>query len=143
VTRTVVEPLPHDLAVAAALATLDHPVGYAAPPPGALEAVRADPNDGSKVYLVIWPAPEGARDGSVADPYADATLLYTIWVVGGRPDLVQTVQGQLEAALADVEVPGRAVLSVELDLGGITADTDTVPTIFSASPVARIATTPA
>lgn len=142
-TRTIVEPLQHDLAVAAALATLNHPVGYAAPPNGALAAVRAAPSDLAKVYIVIWPAPEGARDGSVADPYADATLLYTLWVVGGRPDLVQTVQGDLEAALAGVVVPGRSVLSVELSLGGVTADLDTTPTIYSATPTLRIATTPA
>lgn len=142
-TRTIVEPLPHDLAVAAALATLDRPVGYAAAPIGALDAVCADPNDASKVYLVIWPVDGGDRDGSIDDPYADATLVYTLWVVGGRPDLVRGVVGQLEAALVDVEIPGRSVLDVEVFLGGIDVDRDVTPHIFSATPQARITTTPA
>lgn len=141
--RTIVEPLPHDLAVAAALATLGHPVGYADAPVGALAAVRADPNDLASVYLVIWPTPGGGRDGSLSDPYADAELVYTLWVVGGRPDLVQSVAGEIEAALVGIDVPGRRVTDVEVELGGVAKDDDTAPAIFSATPRVRISTTPA
>lgn len=141
-TRTIVEPLPHDLAVAAALATLNRPVGYVVAPDGALDAVRADPNDPDAVYLVVHPVPGGERSGSMADPYADATLVYTLWVVGGRPDLVQDVVGEIEAALLAVEIPNRVVTDVELLTGGVDVDRDVTPHIFSATPEARISTTP-
>lgn len=142
-TRSVVDPLPHDIAVTSALATLGRAVGYAEAPVGALTALRAAPSDATKAYFVVWPVPGGDRDGSMDDPFADVELVYTLWVVGGRPTHVRTLTGAIEAALVNVSITGRRVLSVELVLGGVTKDESTTPAIFTATPQARISTTPA
>lgn len=141
---TTIAPLPHDLAVAAALSTLNRPIGYATAPNGALAAVQAAPHDLTKVYVIIYPLDGGGRDGSLSDPYADGVLPYQFTVVGGRPDLVQNVVGQLEAALAAVDVPGREVLAVvPAGFGGVREDTDVTPRVFFATPRYEIHTTPA
>lgn len=136
---TIVQPLPHDLAVIAALETIGKPVGFAAAPEGALEAVqdRTGPD-----YMIAYPISSG-RDGSLGDPWADADFHYQITCVGRLADGVRYLAGQLEAALAGVSITGRSVLQVEVtDDGAVRPDNDVTPPVFIATPRVRLSTVP-
>lgn len=140
-TRTIVEPLPHDLAVVAALETIGRPVGLAQAPPGALD------NRGLPVadYLVVYPIGGGRRNGSLGDPFADAELVYQITAVGRLPDGVRWLTGRIEAALLGVTVAGRTISQVvPEDLEGVFADRDVGPPHpFYSTPRYRLRSTPA
>lgn len=105
---TVVSPLPHDLAVKAALETIGRPVGYGAAPAAALEDSGLPAQD----YLVLYRV-SGQRDGTLSDPFGDGLLTYQTTAVGRLPDGVAWLLGRVEAALATVTITGRAVLQVE------------------------------
>lgn len=139
---TIVQPLPHDLAVIAALGTIagSHPVGFAEAPDGALEAVQARSGPD---YYILYPLNSG-RDGSLGDPFADADFHYQITCVGRLANGVRYLAGQLEAALAGVSIAGRVVLQVEIeDDGAVRPDNDVTPPVFIATPRVRLSTVPA
>ncbi len=139
---TIVEPLPHDLAVIAALGTIagSHPVGFAEALDGALAAVQAGTGPD---YMILYPL-NSLRDGSLDDPYADADFVYQITCVGRLAAGVRYLVGQLDAALAGVTITGRSVMQViPEDDGAVRPDTDVTPPVFIATPRRRISTTPA
>ena len=136
---TIVQALPHDLAVIAALQTLGKPVGFAEAPDGALEAVQAGTGPD---YLILWPL-NSLRDGSLGDPYSDGEFVYQITCVGRLAAGVRYLVGQLESALAGVSITGRSVLQIiPEDDGGVRPDTDVTPPVFIATPRWRLSTTP-
>lgn len=139
--RTIVEPLPHDLAVVEALETIGAPVGFAAAPTGSLNADGRPTVD----FLTLYPIGGGQRDGSISDPYADVELVYQVTVTGRLPEGVRKLAGQIEPALLAVTVPGRRVTFVRPeDLEGVFADRDVGPPHpFYSTPRYRLGTTPA
>lgn len=137
---TVVDVLPHDLAVIDAVETIGKPVGYAQAPAGALEGVQ---NRTGPDYIVAYPL-NSVRDGSLADPFADVDLVYQFTCVGRLAAGVRYLVGQLETALAGVSITGRAVLQVvPEDDGAVRPDTDVDPPVFIATPRYRLRTVPA
>ena len=105
--RTIVEPLPHDLAVKAALESIGKPVGWSQAPASALSSSGLPSTD----YMVLWRV--GAeRDGTLNDPYADGGFVYQITSVGRLPDGVSWLAGKIEAALLGATVDDRAVTEV-------------------------------
>lgn len=140
--RTIVTPLPHDLAVKAALETTGKPVGFAQAPDGALDGVIDGTGDD---YYVLFPIGGGRRDGSLGDPYADGEFVYQITIVGGLPEGVRHLAGLIEPALIGVTVTGRVITQViPEDLEGVFADKDVGPPHpFYSTPRYRLATTPA
>lgn len=122
--RTIVTPLPHDLAVVDALETTGKPVGFAQAPVGALNASGLPVAD----YYVVYPIGGGRRDGSLDDPYADGEFVYQITIVGRLPDGVRYLAGLIEPALLGVTVTGRGIAQVvPEDLEGVFADRDVGP----------------
>ncbi len=135
---TIVKPLPHDLAVKAALETLGKPVGFAAPPPNALMNMKA----GGPDYLIVWPISSG-RDGSLGDPWADGSFSYQIDCVGRLPAGVRWLVGEIPAALASLAIAGRAITQiVPVTDGRVMVDFDVDPPIYTAQPEVRITTVP-
>lgn len=106
--RTVVKPLPHDLAVIAALQSTGKAVGYGAAPAGSIGTSGLPIAD----YLVVHRV-GGQRDGTLNDPYADASLTYQINAVGKLPDGVAGLLGRVEAALLGATITDRVVTQVE------------------------------
>ena len=146
---TIVQPLPHDLAVIAALEAtvvadddgtlVPVTVGYATAPEGALEAVQ---NRTGPDYLIAFPL-NSLRDGTLADPFRDGEFVYQITCVGRLAAGVRYLVGQLEAALAGITITGRSVLQViPEDDGAVRPDTDVVPPVFIATPRYRLSTVP-
>lgn len=106
--RTIVEPLPHDLAVVDALETIGRPVGFAAAPAGSLDANGLPTQD----YMTVWRV--GAdRDGPLGDGFDAVSFTYQITSVGRLPDGVSWLTGQIEEALVATAVTGRVVTLVE------------------------------
>lgn len=138
--RTIVQPLPHDLAVKTALETIGKPVGFGQAPAGALDSEGRPTTD----YLVLYPI-SGTRDGSIGDPYADAEFVYQVTVVGRLPDGVRWLVGRIESALLGVTVTGRRITQViPEDSGAVTADRDVGPPHpYYSTPRYRLATSPA
>ena len=137
---TIVQPLPHDLAVIAALEAIGRPVGFAEAPDGALAAVQAGTGPD---YMLVFPL-NSLRGGSLGDPYSDGEFVYQITCVGRLAAGVRYLVGQLESALAGVSITGRSVLQVTPeDDGGVRPDTDVTPAVFIATPRYRLSTTPA
>lgn len=138
-TRSVVDILPHDLAVVTALQTIGKPVGFAEAPAGALEGVRLRTGPD---YMVLYPL-NGQRDGSLGDPYTDAELIYQVTVVGRLASGARLLLDNIESALLGVSITGRAVLQViPEDTGAVRPDTSVTPAVFVATPRFRIVTVP-
>lgn len=139
--RTIVEPLPHDLAVVDALETIGRPVGFAAAPAGALGTNGVPTTD----YIVLYPIGGGRRDGPMNDPYADAQLVYQTTIVGRMPEGVRWITGQIEEALLGVTVASRTIIQVvPEDLEGVFADRDVGPPHpYYSTPRWRLWTVPA
>jgi hypothetical protein len=139
--RTIVEPLPHDLAVVDALETIGKPVGFAQAPANALNSSGLPVQD----YITLYPIGGGRRDGTIDDPYGEAQLVYQTTIVGRLPDGVRWIAGQIEEALLGVTVAGRSVIQVvPEDLEGVFADRDVGPPHpFYSTPRWRIWTVPA
>lgn len=136
---TTVDLLPHDLAVITALETIGKPVGFAEAPAGALDGVRLRTGPD---YYIAWPL-NTVRDGSLADPYMDADLVYQITCVGRLAAGVRWLVDQIEPALLTVTVTGRAVTQVIPEDGGaVRQDFDVDPAVFIATPRVRISTVP-
>lgn len=144
--RSTVDLLPHDLAVIAALETIGKPVGFAAAPPGALEAVQ---NGTGPDYCILYPLNtlRGGTDlslSSLADPFTDAELIYQITCVGRLAAGVRWLVDRIEPALLTVEIPGRSVVQVRPeDDSRVSPDFDVDPPVFSSTPRYRITTVPA
>jgi hypothetical protein len=138
--RTIVQPLPHDLAVVDALETIGKPVGFGQAPPAALNSDGLPTQD----YIVLYPI-SGVRDGTLSDPYGDVSLVYQTSIVGRLPDGVRWLAGQIEAALVGITVAGRVVTQIiPEDLGGVLPDRDVGPPHpYYATPRWRLITTPA
>ena len=138
--RTIVEPLPHDLAVKAALETTGKPVGFGRAPSGALDDKGLPVAD----YFVIYPI-SGIRDGTLNDPYADGSFVYQFTIVGRLPEAVRHLAGMIEPALLDVTIADRSVVQViPEDLGQVLADRDVGPPHpYYATPRFRLNTVPA
>lgn len=136
--RTVLEYLPHDLAVLSAIQTIG-PADLGRAPANAL-------NDRGQVvadYLIVYPI-NVTRDGSNADPYADAWFDYQVTVVGRLPAGVRDRVSQIEPALLTVSIPDRTVMHVE-PIGGSRIDIDRdvgPPHPYFATPIFRLSTTP-
>ena len=139
--RTIVTPLPHDLAVVDALETTGKPVGFARAPEGALDGVLA--GTGSD-YYTLYPIGGGQRDGSLSDPYADAEFVYQITITGRLPEGVRYLAGLIEPALIGATVTGRTITQViPEDLEGVYADRDVGPPHpYYSTPRYRLTTTP-
>lgn len=138
-TRTIVKPLPHDLAVIAQLEMLGRPVGFAEAPEGALAAVQARTGPD---YMILYPQ-RSTRDGPTGDPYADADFTYQVTVVGRLAAGVRWLVGELEDRLLGVAIAGRSVVHVLVeDDGGVRPDNDIDPPVFIATPLVRLSTTP-
>ena len=140
--RTIVEPLPHDLAVIDALETTGKPVGFAAAPDGALDGVL---NRTGSDYYVVYPIAGGRRDGTLNDPYADGEFVYQVTIIGRMPEGVRYLAGLIEPALLGITVADRVVTQViPEDMGAVAADRDVGPPHpFYATPRYRLSTTPA
>lgn len=139
--RTIVTPLPHDLAVKAALETTGKPVGFGRAPDGALDGVLS--GSGSD-YYVVYPIGGGGRGGSLSDPYADVELVYQFTIIGRMPEGVRYLAGLIEPALIGITVTGRTITQViPEDLEGVYADRDVGPPHpYYSTPRYRLATTP-
>lgn len=137
---TIVQALPHDLAVIDAVETIGKPVGFAEAPEGALEGVQ---NRTGPDYFIVWPL-NSLRDGTLADPFRDGEFVYQVTCVGRLASGVRYLVGQLEAALAGITITGRTVLQViPEDDGAVRPDTDVTPSVFIATPRFRLVTVPA
>lgn len=133
-TRTFVAALPHDLAVIAALESIDgdHPVGFALAPEGALEAVRS--TEGNHDYMILYPL-NSTRDGSLGDAWSDADLAYQVTCVGRLPAGARWLADRIESALLGIEVAGRKIVNViPDDSGQVRIDTDVQPPVYLATP---------
>lgn len=131
--RSTVDLLPHDLAVITALETIagSHPVGFAAAPEGAYEAVRLRTGPD---YMVLFPL-NSLRDGSLGDPWTDADLTYQVTCVGRLADGVRWLVDQIEPALLGITVSGRYITQVIPDEGGpVRPELDVEPAVFLATP---------
>lgn len=122
----------HTDALLAALAATGRPVGDATG-----EGLTAP-------YIVLYPL-SGMRGGPIADPDADAELVYQMTCVGldrlGTQWLADEVA---EVVQAGFPIPGRVLLRAELDSdGGVRRDDDVSPPVFFATPRWRLYTTPA
>lgn len=136
---TIVKPLPHDLAVIAALETTGKPVGFAEAPEGALEGVRLRTGPD---YYVLYPL-TSRRDGSLGDAYSDGEFVYQVTCVGRLASGVRYLAGLLEPALAGITITGRKVIqTVPEDDSGVRPDTDVTPHVFIATPRYRLVTVP-
>ncbi len=131
----------HDTAVAAAVATIGRPVATGRAPEGALAALLAGTGPG---YYVLYPIPGGARDGAVADPWADVELVYQVTCVDVGPEGARWMSDQLEAVIVAVAVPDRKVVWVQPTVpSGVWPDDDTADrTLYFTTPTFRIRTTP-
>lgn len=139
--RTIVEPLPHDLAVKTALETIGKPVGFAQAPAVSIGTNGLPTTD----YLVLYPIGGGQRSGTLNDPFADIRLVYQITVVGRLPEGVRWLTGKIEPALLGTTITGRVVAQViPEDLEGVFADRDVGPPHpFYSTPRYRLHTVPA
>lgn len=138
-TRSVVDILPHDLAVVAALETIGKPVGFAEAPAGALEGVRLRTGPD---YMVLHPL-NGRRGGSLGDPFTDADLDYQVTCVGRLASGTRWLLSRIETALLGVSITGRAVTQViPVDGGSVRTDTSVTPAVFIATPRLTICTVP-
>lgn len=136
---TIVEPLPHDLAVVAALRTIGKPVEFARAPANALENLRSDGPD----YMTVWPISSG-RDGSLADPWSDGSFSYQFDIVARLPEGARYLIARIDQALASLVIPGRAVTQIiPVSDGRVLGDFDVTPHIYTAQPERRIETVPA
>lgn len=123
--RTIVAPLPHDLAVKSALETIGKPVGFVKAPDGALDGVLTGTGPD---YMVMFPIGGGRRDGSLSDPFADVEFVYQITIVGQLAEGVRSIAGKVEPALLGITVAGRRVsLVTPEDLEGVYEDRDVGP----------------
>lgn len=141
-THSTVDLLPHDLAVIAALETIDggHPVGFAAAPAGAFEAVRGRSGPD---YMILYPL-NTVRDGSLGDPWTDAELVYQITCVGRLAKGVRDLVDQIEPALLGISVSGRSIGQVIPEDGGqVRTEFDVEPPVFLATPRFRLVSFPA
>lgn len=137
-TRTIVEPLPHDLAVKAGLATTGRQVGFVVAPSGALAALKA----GGPDYFVFHPI-TSSRDGSLGDAWSDASFRYQVDCVARLPDGARFLVGLIESALLGVAVAGRSVTQVVIENDGrLIVDRDVTPPIFVAQPEVVLSTVP-
>lgn len=136
---TVVDLLPHDLAVITRLETLGKPVGFAEAPAGALDGVRLRTGPD---YMVLFPI-NSVRDGSLADPFRDVELVYQVTCVGRLADGVRWLISRIESALLGASVTGRTVVQVIPEDGGqVRTDDDVTPNVFLATPRFRLITVP-
>ena len=136
--RTIVLPLPHDLAVVAALEAIGKPVGFGDAPVGAFDAVRLGTGPD---YLTVFPITAGNRDGAIADPYSDAQFVYQINVTGRSALGVRSLVGKIEPALLEVVIPNRRVSFIQPDdLEGVFPDRDVTPHVWFSTPRFRIST---
>jgi len=137
---TVVDLLPHDLAVMTRLETLGKPVGFGAAPDGALEGVRLRTGPD---YMILYPI-NSVRDGSLGDAWSDAELVYQVTCVGRLADGVRWLISRIESALLATSITGRVVTQVIPEDGGaVRTDTDVEPDVFIATPRFRLVTVPA
>lgn len=138
--RTIVEPLPHDLAVKAALETLGRPVGFGQAPAGSIGTNGLPTTD----YLVLYPI-NSVRSGTLNDPYADADLVYQVTIVARMPEAVRDIAGEIEAALLGVTVTGRVISQViPEDFDGVFPDRDVGPPHpYYGTPRVRLRSVPA
>lgn len=138
-TRTLVEALPHDLAIIAALETLSRPVGFAEAPKGALKAVQLKTGPD---YLILYPISSN-RDGSLGDAWAEADFSFQVTCVGREAAGVRWLVGRIEYALLGVTVSGRVITQVVVeDDGAVRPDFDVDPPVLVATPRYRISSVP-
>lgn len=136
---TVVDLLPHDLAVITRLETLGKPVGFAEAPAGALDGVRLRTGPD---YMILWPL-NSIRGGTLADPFRDVELVYQVTCVGRLASGVRWLVSRIETALAGTTITGRTLLQVIPEDGGqVRTDDDVTPNVFIATPRFRLETVP-
>jgi hypothetical protein len=137
---TVVEILPHDLAVVAAIETIGKPVGLAEAPDGALEAITE--GDGPD-YVIVYPI-SGLRSAiSLVDATGDVELVYQTTIVARRPEGARWLIDRIESALSGLTVDDRHIVRVTPDeVGQVRPDTDLTPHVYMATPRWRLWTTP-
>lgn len=106
---------------------------------GDAEAPAGDPP-----YGVVYQIPSGQFDGSLADPNADAELVYQVTCVGETREQAQWVVDKAMALLNGFEITGRSIARVSLDAApGVIRDDDLDPPLFYATPRFRVFTTSA
>jgi hypothetical protein len=132
----------HDRAVREALEALGRPVGYTEAPPGALDALLADPPGPD--YFVLYPLP-GLRRGSLRHPFEDVEAVYQVTIVAATPEGARFHARTVEEALALVTFPDRHVVRfIPEGPGDVRADRqDVSPHAYIATPRFRWWTTPA
>jgi hypothetical protein len=96
-------------------------------------------------YVIVYATPGGFYDGSIAAPFADARVDYTISGFGASQDQAQWCADKVFARLIDpanVTVSGRGVqlLSPDVD-GGCIRDDDVTPPIWHSPTRWRVSTT--
>lgn len=136
---TIVKPLPHDLAVIAALESIGKPVGFAEAPPGALEGVQ---QKSGPDYMILYPL-NSTRDGGLGDSWSEAEFVYQVTCVGRAASGVRYLTGLIESALQGVTVAGRAIVRVAVeDDGSVRPDEDVDPPVMIATPRYRLMSVP-
>jgi hypothetical protein len=127
---TIVRTGDHTAAVLAALVATGRPVGAAIRPAG------------EPPYVVVYPQ-SGTRSGPMADPDADASLLYRLTCVGWDLVGAEWMAYECDKAMRTITVPGRRVLRVRLENDVVALrDDDVQPPLFLATPLYRLWTTP-
>lgn len=123
----------HDAAVLIALASAGRPVG---------DGVKGE--GFGTPYSVLYPLSGGGRDGSMASPEDDVTVVYQVTCVGVTRQQARDLADRVDSAVREVVIPGRAVTNVSAELPpGVQRDDDVTPPLFYATPRYRISTTPA
>ena len=97
-------------------------------------------------YVDVHPSPGGPIDGTMAAPSADAFPDYQITSVGVSRAQAELVGDEVREAMfqGPLNVPGRAVIQLRLDmLGGAVRDDTVQPAVFFVSDRYRLTTVPA
>ena len=129
---TTVESRPHTEAVLAVLATLGRPVGDCTRP------------QGNPPFIVVYPGQGGSRNGTIADPDADAVLYFRIICVGWDRAGAEWMADRVAEVMPTLSVPGRRAHRITLESdSGVSRDDDVTPPLYAATPLWRLWTSPA
>jgi hypothetical protein len=98
-------------------------------------------------YGVMYPIPSGPRDGPLADPHADLTLVYQVTCIGQQREQARWLADRIINDLlygAALVIVGAKVTFVELEVNpGVERDDTTGgPPLYVATPRFRFSFTP-
>lgn len=101
------------------------------------------PKDTEPPYVAVYPVPGGGTTGTLANPDDDAFLIYQITCVGVSRQQAEWLEAKALALLGGLQVEGRRIARVALDMhGGIQRDDQAEPPVFYSTPRFRLISTP-